>query len=184
MAIPTPNCYHCPIQHCQTKCDMTCLEVSFSLVDSQSVGAYAAVIVEPVLSAGGVIIPPDGYFERLQTLCRDRGMLLILDEAQTAFGRLGSLFAFEQLDIIPDILTLSKTLGGGLPLAATVTSAEIEAECHEKGFVYYTSHVSDPLPAEVGLAVLKVLMTENLAQRAQGAGELPQSWVTGAARVI
>ncbi|WP_088889695.1 aspartate aminotransferase family protein [Leptolyngbya ohadii] len=171
MAIPTPNCYRCPIQHCQTKCDMTCLEVGFSLVDSQSVGAYAAVIVEPVLSAGGVIVPPDGYFERLQTLCRDRGMLLILDEAQTAFGRLGSLFAFEQLNIVPDILTLSKTLGGGLPLAATVTSAEIEAECHEKGFVYYTSHVSDPLPAEVGLAVLRVLTTENLAQRSQEMGD-------------
>lgn len=171
MAIPTPNCYRCPVQHCQTKCDMTCLEVGFNLVDSQSVGAYAAVIVEPVLSAGGVIIPPDGYFERLQTLCRDRGMLLILDEAQTAFGRLGSLFAFEQLNIVPDILTLSKTLGGGLPLAATVTSAEIEAECHDKGFVYYTSHVSDPLPAEVGLAVLRVLMTENLAQRAQEMGD-------------
>lgn len=170
MAIPTPNCYRCPIQHCQNRCDLTCLEVGFNLVDSQSVGAYAAVIVEPVLSAGGVIVPPEGYFERLQTLCHDRGMLLILDEAQTAFGRLGSLFAFEQLGIVPDILTLSKTLGGGLPLAATVTSAEIEAECHDKGFVFYTSHVSDPLPAEVGLAVLRVLTTENLAQRSQEMG--------------
>ena len=171
MAIPTPNCYRCPIQHCQTQCDLTCLEVGFSLVDSQSVGAYAAVVAEPILSAGGVIVPPGGYFQRLEKLCRDRQMLLILDEAQTAFGRLGSLFAFEQLGIVPDILTLSKTLGGGLPLAATVTSSEIEAECHDKGFVFYTSHVSDPLPAAVGLAVLRVLTTENLAQRAQAMGD-------------
>ncbi|MDX2216848.1 MAG: aspartate aminotransferase family protein [Oculatellaceae cyanobacterium bins.114] len=170
MAIPSPNCYRCPIQHCQNQCDLTCLDVGFNLADSQSVGSYAAAVVEPVLSAGGVIVPPEGYFKRLQTLCHERGMLLILDEAQTAFGRLGSLFAFEQLDIVPDILTLSKTLGGGLPLAATVTSAEIEADCYDKGFVFYTSHVSDPLPAEVGLAVLRVLITENLADRAAEMG--------------
>jgi 2,2-dialkylglycine decarboxylase (pyruvate) len=171
LALPTPNCYRCPIRHCQDQCDMTCLEVGFNLVDSQSVGAYAAVIAEPILSAGGVVEPPEGYFQRLQTYCQERGMLLILDEAQTAFGRLGSLFAFEQLGIVPDILTLSKTLGGGLPLAATVTSDAIETDCYDKGFIYYTSHVSDPMPAAVGLAVLRVLTHQNLAERAltQGA---------------
>lgn len=170
LALPTPNCYRCPIRHCQDQCDMTCLEVGFELVDSQSVGAYAAVIAEPVLSAGGVVDPPQGYFQRLQRHCHDRGMLMILDEAQTAFGRLGSFFAFEQLGMVPDLLTLSKTLGGGLPLAATVTSAAIEADCYEKGFIYYTSHVSDPMPAEVGLAVLRVLTSENLAEQAASRG--------------
>ncbi|MDA0267230.1 MAG: aspartate aminotransferase family protein, partial [Cyanobacteria bacterium] len=142
LALPTPNCYRCPIRHCQDHCDMTCLAVGFDLVDSQSVGSYAAVIVEPILSAGGIVEPPEGYFQRLQTHCQERGMVLILDEAQTGFGRLGSLFAFEQLGIVPDILTLSKTLGGGLPLAATLTSDAIETDCYAKGFVYYTSHVS------------------------------------------
>jgi len=66
---------------------------------------------------------------------------------------------------------LSKTLGGGLPLAATVTSAEIESECHAKGFLHLTSHVSDPLPAAVGMAVLKVLVQERLAERAGRMGE-------------
>ncbi|MDA0866838.1 MAG: aspartate aminotransferase family protein [Cyanobacteria bacterium] len=171
LALPTPNCYRCPIRHCQDHCDMTCLAVGFDLVDSQSVGSYAAVIVEPILSAGGIVEPPEGYFQRLQTHCQERGMVLILDEAQTGFGRLGSLFAFEQLGIVPDILTLSKTLGGGLPLAATLTSDAIETDCYAKGFVYYTSHVSDPMPAAVGLAVLQVLTTQNLAEQAaiQGA---------------
>ncbi|HEY9639229.1 MAG TPA: aspartate aminotransferase family protein [Coleofasciculaceae cyanobacterium] len=169
-ALPTPNCYRCPIQHCQTRCDLTCLEVGIQLIDSQSVGAYAAVIAEPILSAGGMIVPPAGYFPRLQQLCQERGMLLILDEAQTALGRVGSYFAFEQVGVVPDILTISKTLGGGLPLAATVTSAEIEAECYDKGFIFYTSHVSDPLPAEVGLAVLQVLAAEQLTDRATELG--------------
>lgn len=170
-SLPTPNCYRCPIQHCRDRCDFTCLDVGFELIDHQSVGAYAAAIAEPVLSAGGVIVPPEGYFQRLYDKCHERGMLLILDEAQTAFGRLGSTFAFEQLGIVPDILTLSKTLGGGLPLAATVTSVAIEADCVAKGFVYYTSHVSDPMPAEVGLAVLRVLAREQLNGRSREMGE-------------
>ncbi|MBI4782456.1 MAG: aspartate aminotransferase family protein [Oscillatoriophycideae cyanobacterium NC_groundwater_1537_Pr4_S-0.65um_50_18] len=170
MALPTPNCYRCPIQHCRDRCDLTCLEVGMKLVDSQSVGSYAAVIAEPILSAGGMIVPPEGFFPRLKQLCEERGMLLILDEAQTAFGRVGSYFAFEQIGVVPDILTLSKTLGGGLPLAATVTSAEIEADCYDKGFIFYTSHVSDPLPAAVGLAVLQVLATARLVDRATELG--------------
>ncbi|MGF1569537.1 MAG: aspartate aminotransferase family protein [Nodosilinea sp.] len=171
MVLPTPNCYRCPIQHCQDRCDLTCLEVGMGLVDCQSVGAQAAVIVEPILSAGGMIVPPDNYFPRLQELCQERGMVMILDEAQTAFGRVGSTFAFEQIGIVPDILTVSKTLGGGLPLAATITSDAIEADCYEKGFIFFTSHVSDPLPAAVGLAVLRVLEAERLADRAAEMGD-------------
>jgi 2,2-dialkylglycine decarboxylase (pyruvate) len=107
---------------------------------------------------------------RLRELCDERDMLLILDEAQTGFGRLGRDFAFQGLGIVPDILSLSKTLGGGLPLAATVTGNAIEADCREKGFLFYTSHISDPMPAEVGLAVLAVLRRENLAERAAQMG--------------
>lgn len=170
-AIPEPNSYRCPIRHCRDRCDMSCLDVGFNLFDAQSVGAPAAVIVEPILSAGGIIVPPDGYFVRLRKLCDARGMLMIFDEAQTAFGRTGRNFAFEGLGVTPDILTMSKTLGGGLPLAATATSPEIEEDCYSKGFANYTSHVSDPLPATVGLAVLDVLERERLAANARAMGE-------------
>ena len=170
MAIPAPNSYRCPIKHCAGKCDMTCLEVGFEMADRQSVGQFAAFIAEPVQGAGGVVIPPDGYFERAKQKCEERGMMMILDEAQTGLGRVGRNFAFEGMDMVPDILTLSKTLGAGIPLAATVTSKEIEESCYEKGFSYYTSHLSDPMPAEVGLAVLNVLREEKLAERAAEIG--------------
>ncbi len=166
LAIPAPNAYRCPIRHCTDACDLTCLEVGFELIDSQSSGRPAAAIAEPIISTGGVIVPPAGYFPRLKELCEARGMLLILDEAQTAFGRVGANFAFEQDGVVPDFLAVSKTLGGGIPLAATVTSAELEERCYERGFVHVTSHVSDPLPAAVGLAVLEVLARERLAERA------------------
>ena len=145
-------------------------EVGFDLVDRQSVGAGAAVIAEPILSSGGIIELPDGYLHRLREKARERGMLLILDEAQTGMGRTGTTFAFEREGVVPDILTLSKTLGAGLPLAATITSAAIEEDCHEKGFLFYTSHVSDPLPAQIGLAVLEALEREELPARATELG--------------
>src|SRR5216683_969151 len=172
LALPAPNAYHCPVRHCRDACDGTCLEVGFDMVDAQSTGALAAVIAEPVESSGGVIVPPEAYWQKVKQHCDKRGMLLIFDEAQTAFGRLGRDFAFQHFGVEPDILTLSKTLGGGLPLSATIVSEAMEADCHEKGFMHPTSHVSDPLPAQVALAVLDVLAEERLNARALAMGEL------------
>ncbi len=98
-------------------------------------------------------------------------MLLILDEAQTGVGRTGWMFACEREGVTPDILTLSKTLGAGLPLAAVLTSAAIEERAHELGYLFYTTHVSDPLPAAVGLKVLEVVERDGLVARANVMGE-------------
>lgn len=164
--IPEPYAYRCPIEHCRDKCDMTCLRVGLKLFDMQTSGSPCAIIAEPIISAGGVLVPPDGYFKEMQKAARERDMLLIFDEAQTAFGRLGVRFAAEKLGVVPDIMTVSKTLGGGIPLAGTITTPEIEEKAHKRGFSYYTSHVSDPLPAAVGLAVLETLERERLMDRA------------------
>lgn len=146
------------------------LDLAFELIDAQSVGSLAACLVEPILSSGGVVEPPPGYFAALQRKCRERDMLLILDEAQTGLCRTGSWYAFERDDIVPDILTLSKTLGAGLPLAAVLTSAEIEQRAHERGFLFYTTHVADPLVAAVGNTVLDVLQRDRLELRAAELG--------------
>ena len=97
-------------------------------------------------------------------------MLLILDEAQTGIGRTGLMFACERDGVTPDILTLSKTLGAGLPLAAVVTTAEIEKQAHARNYLFYTTHVSDPLPAAVGLKVLEIVERDRLVDRAKVAG--------------
>src|SRR5260370_28034830 len=151
LALPAPYAYRCPIRHCNGTCDCSCLENGFDMIDQQSVGSLCAVIAEPVLSAGGIIVPPPDYFQRLRTLCAERGMLLIFDEAQTGFGRLGTMFVFDLYGIEPDCLSVSKTLGGGIPIAATLTSSAIEKACYSKGFMHVTSHASDPLPAPLGL---------------------------------
>jgi 2,2-dialkylglycine decarboxylase (pyruvate) len=146
------------------------LDYGFDLVDRQSTGNLAAFIAEPILSSGGLIELPAGYMRALQAKCAERGMLLIVDEAQTGMGRTGTMFACEHDGVVPDILTLSKTLGAGLPLAAVVTTAEIEEQCHERGFLFYTTHVSDPMPAAVGLKVVEIIARDRLIDRAQEAG--------------
>ena len=170
LMLPAPYEYRCPIEHCKGSCDNTCLEVGMKMVDQQSVGEYAALIAEPLLSAAGIIELKGSYVTRLKELCDERGLFLIFDEAQTALGRLGLNFAFEDYPVLPDFLTLSKTLGGGLPLAVTITSREIEEECYNKGFIYMTSHVSDPFCATFGLTALQILMEDKMAERAQKMG--------------
>ena len=133
-------------------------------------GRYAAVIAEPILSSAGIIELPTGYLKALKSKCSERGMLLILDEAQTGLGRTGDLFAFEHEGVVPDILTLSKTLGAGLPLSATITSAEIEQQCYEQGYIFYTTHAADPLPASVGAKVVEIIVRDALTERARELG--------------
>ncbi|NBH05426.1 aspartate aminotransferase family protein [Amycolatopsis sp. SID8362] len=172
-AIPVPNAYRPDFTDAAGELDWRRqLDFGFELIDAQSVGSLAAFLAEPILSSGGVIEPPPGYFAALAEKCRERGMLLILDEAQTGLCRTGSWYAFERDGVVPDILTLSKTLGAGLPLAAVLTSAEIEQEAHDRGFLFFTTHVSDPLPAAVGNTVLDVLERDRLDARALSLGAL------------
>lgn len=147
------------------------LDYAFDLIDRQSSGNLAAFIAEPILSSGGLIDLPLGYLAALKQKCSERSMLLILDEAQTGVGRTGTMLACERDGVVPDILTLSKTLGAGLPLAAVITSEAIEEACHSRGFLFYTTHVSDPLPAAVGLKVLEVVQRDRLVERARVAGQ-------------
>ncbi|MCF3964361.1 aspartate aminotransferase family protein [Streptomyces fuscigenes] len=170
-AIPAPNAYRPDFTAPDGSLDWRRqLDFSFDLIDAQSTGSLAACLVEPILSSGGIIEPPPGYFAALRDKCRERGMLLIVDEAQTGLCRTGTWYAFERDGIVPDILTLSKTLGAGLPLAAVVTSEEIEQAAHERGFLFFTTHAADPLVAAVGNTVLDVLAEEGLDERARTLG--------------
>ncbi|WP_250028278.1 aspartate aminotransferase family protein [Paractinoplanes maris] len=171
-AIPTPNAYRPDFTDANGELDWRRqLEFSFELFDAQSVGSLAACIVEPILSSGGVLDLPPGYLAALRDKCHERGGLLILDEAQTGLCRTGDWYAFQRDGVVPDLLTLSKTLGAGLPLAAVVTSPEIEQTAHDRGFLFFTTHVSDPLVAAVGNTVLDVLTGERLDDQARKLGE-------------
>jgi 2,2-dialkylglycine decarboxylase (pyruvate) len=169
--IPAPNAYRPRFKTADGGNDwQTELDDAFALIDSQSTGNLAAFLAEPILSSGGILELPIGYLAALKRKCEERGMLLILDEAQTGIGRTGHMFAFERDGVTPDILTLSKTLGAGLPLAAVMTTQAIEQTAFERGFLFYTTHVSDPLPAAVGVTVLDVVERDGLVAQATARG--------------
>lgn len=169
-AIPAPDVLRGPFRTAGGYDWRAELDYAFDLVDRQSSGSLAAFIAEPILSTGGMLELPEGYLAALAEHCRARGMLLVVDEAQTGLGRTGTMFAVERDGVVPDVLTLSKTLGAGLPLSAVLTTAAIEERAHELGYLFYTTHVSDPLPAAVGLAVLDVIVRDGLVARAAQAG--------------
>lgn len=170
LIIPTPNPYR-PVFERDGRHDWQAeLDYAFGMVDRQSVGSLAAFIAEPILSTGGVIEPPPGYLAALKQKCDERGMLLIFDEAQTGMCRTGDWYAFQRDGVVPDILTLSKTLGAGIPLSAVITSEEIEAVAHERGYYFLTTHVSDPMAAAVGLAVVRTLTAGDYEETARRLG--------------
>ena len=135
----------------------------FAFVDFNSVSAVeaaitdktCAVMVEPVQGEGGLNFPSPGYLRDLKALCRDRKLLLIFDEIQSGLGRTGTLFAYEQEDVTPDIMTLAKALANGLPMGAMLASDEA-ARAFTPG-----SHASTfgggPLVASAALATLKII---------------------------
>lgn len=176
LMLPSPNAYRSEFRKPDGSYDWEAeLNYGWRMVDLQSTGNLAACIVECIQSSGGMIVLPPGYLKAMKKHCEARGMLLIVDEAQTGVGRCGDFMAINHEDVVPDILTLSKTLGNGLPLSAVVTSEEIDRVCNERGFMFYTTHVNDPLPAAVGDKVLEIVFRDSLVQHAREVGKVLQN---------
>jgi len=122
----------------------------------------AAVIIEPIQAEAGVRLPGEGYLNALRDRCNETGTLLIFDEIQTAFGRTGTMFAFEQYDMVPDIIVLAKALGGGMPLGAMVAPAELMRDFQSNPVLgHITTFGGHPVCCAAALASLKILMRES-----------------------
>ncbi len=175
MAMLAPYCYRCPINLEPETCELACLDASFELIDAQTTSRPAAVLTEPIFSAGGVIEPPNGWLSELKRRCEDRGMLLILDEEQTGLGKTGDTFAFEREGVVPDIITLAKHFGAGVCISSVSTSTEIEEQIVADEFIVTHSHSNDPLACAAGTATLDVLERDDLAAQARKLGDYLKS---------
>jgi len=164
-----PHCLHCPIKSTFPSCDLACLIGSIEAVLPKHPD-IAAIIIEPIISAGGMIVPPPGYLKAMKELARELGALLILDEAQTGFGRTGRWFACEHHDVVPDVLVVSKSSGNGFPVSGVITTDEIANAIAATGWVHLASHQSDPLPAAAVAATIDIVREENLVVRAAEIG--------------
>ena len=165
-----PYKYRCSFCRERSDCDFSCLNSSFELLDAQAAGQLAAVITEPLFSAGGVIDLPEGWLRELKKKCEQRGALLIVDEAQTGLAKLGTMWAFEQEGVVPDIFTVSKHFGGGIAISAAVTTDEIEEKVSETGLVVGHSHSNDPLPCNAAIASIDIILEEVLVDMAKNIG--------------
>lgn len=130
---------------------------------------FAVAFIEPIQSDGGLIVPPTGFFKAFSAICREFNVLVVCDEVKVGLGRSGRLHCFEHEDFVPDILTIGKGLGGGLPLSAAIGPARI-LDC-ASAFAMQTLH-GNPISTAAGLAVLETIERDELAQEAERKGKL------------
>jgi 4-aminobutyrate aminotransferase/(S)-3-amino-2-methylpropionate transaminase len=166
-----PYCYRCPWGLTYPECNVSCGEAYFEedffkhQVDPEEV---AAIILEPIQGEGGFITPPPEYLGQIRRVCDRHGILLIVDEVQTGFGRTGKLFASQHFGVEADIITSAKSLAGGLPLGAVTGTAKIMDSVHPGGLG--GTYGGNPLACRAALAVLDVLKEEKLVERAEELG--------------
>lgn len=138
-------------------------------------GNFAAFIVEPIQGEGGINVPPKDYFQGVRELCDKYGVYFILDEIQTGFGRTGKIFAAEHENIVPDILCVAKSLGGGvMPVGAFVTTAEIWDKAYggmDKALLHTSTFGGNTLATAAAIAVMNELVEKDLAANAAEQGE-------------
>jgi len=169
--VPNPYCYRCPFGADVKNCELECVKALIAALDHGTSNQVAGLIIEPVQGPGGHIEIPRKYFDEVQRICRDRGLLLITDEVQTGLGRCGSWFASDLYDVKPDVVIIGKALGGGYPIGAASFSDRIAAPEVETETWHSLTFQNDPLGAAVGLAVLDVIESEKLIERASMVGK-------------
>ena len=165
-------CYRCPVGKIRSSCQIECCDKLEKLLAEKS-GEIAAVIVEPLLQgAGGMIVHPVEFLQKVRRLCTENGVLLIADEVLTGFGRTGKMFACESAHVVPDLMCLSKGITGGvLPMGATACTAKLHeafvSTDRNRTFYHGHSYTGNPLAAAAAVANLCVFEKEPVMERIQ-----------------
>lgn len=165
---PNPYCYRCPLGKKYPACDLDCANAVDDLIKTCISGKVAAFFAEPIQGNAGIITPPEGYFKRLKEILDSHGILLVVDEVQTGFGRTGKMFAIENFGVEPDIMTLAKALGNGTPISAFISTAEIADTYTKPGA---STLGGNPVSTTAGLAVLDYIEEHKLLENAAARGQ-------------
>ncbi|MBC8016768.1 MAG: aspartate aminotransferase family protein [Sporomusaceae bacterium] len=166
---PNAYCYRCPFNKRYPECDLACANEIETIIKTATSGKVAALFAEPIQGNGGMITPPLDYFKRVKEILDSYGILLIVDEVQTGFGRTGKMFAMEHYGIEPDIMTMAKALGNGTPIGAFTARAEIADVYTRPGA---STLGGNPVSAAASLATLKYITDHDLPARAAELGKL------------
>jgi len=168
--VPYPYCYRCAYGRDPEECNLACAKyiedyIMGIMVPAEQIGA---VIIEPVQSDGGDVVPAKGFMEALYKACKKNGILFISDEVKVGYGRTGKMFGFQHYDIVPDLVVMGKPMGGGQPLSAVVGRKEV-LDAGVGNHLFTTA--GNPVACAAGLEVLKIMEDEKLCDNAKEMGE-------------
>ena len=170
LTVSAPYCYRCDYRKTYPACDVYCVEAIEDLIKFEGPHTVAAVIAEPISAACGVVVPPPEYFPRLREICDRHGVLLILDEIITGFGRTGKMFAAEHWDVVPDIMAVAKGLSSGYaPIAATICRQHIARQfsgAQGQPLAHLLTFGGQAVACAAALANLEILQQEHLVENA------------------
>jgi len=168
---PYADCARCPFKLKHPSCGLLCVEFARDKLKKETTGKLAAILVEPMQGTAGNIVPPPDFLRAVQDVARENGALLIADEMITGFARTGRRFGIEHSGIQPDIMTLGKGMGGGYPVTAVATRAEIaSAEPWSKPSFSSSSYGGNPLASAAVASSLGIISDEGLVARAASVG--------------
>ncbi|MGE5484125.1 MAG: 4-aminobutyrate--2-oxoglutarate transaminase [Ignavibacteriales bacterium] len=169
--VPFAYCYRCPVNLEYPSCDIACakwLERAFvTMVEPTNT---AAVVGEPVLGEGGFVVPPKEFYQRVREICDKHGILLIIDEVQTGIGRTGKFFAHEHYGITADLVTVAKSMAGGIPISGVIGRAEVMDAPHDSAIG--GTFVGNPIGCVAALKVIDVVQQQELCAKAEAQGKI------------
>lgn len=168
---PHPYCYRCPFNLTYPACDLRCADEIEAIVKNEGLssiteGDVGTVIVEPIQGRGG-IVPPPGWLSRVREICTRNGLLMVVDEVMAGFGRTGRMWGVEHDGVVPDIMSVSKNTGGGIPSGAVLTRAEIAETFHTSAAPTFAGNA---LACAAGLAATRVIVEDRLWDNAAAMG--------------
>jgi len=170
---PYANCYRCPWKLEYPSCGLACAEHLRNVIKNDTQNEVAAIIMEPMQGTAGNVIPPDDFIHAVREIADEFGALLIADEILTGFGRSGTMWASQQFDLKPDIMTIGKGMGGGFPLSGVASSLErMSAKPFGEPSGSSSSYGGNPLAAAAGLASIEAILDEKLVDNSARVGAL------------
>ncbi len=168
---PYAYCYRCPFNLKPSSCGIACAEFARNQIKKTTAGSLAAIIIEPMQGAAGNIIPPSGFLPAIQSICHEFDALLIVDEMITGFGRTGKYWGAEHTGVSPDIMTIGKQMGGGMPITGVISTDEItKAKPWSNPSGSSSSYGGNPLASAGSLAALEIIDEENLVENSRKMG--------------
>ncbi len=173
--VPPPHCKACPFGKTFGACHYECVDAVEKTIQTSTSGKPAAMFVEPIQGNGGIVAPPPEYFTRLQAVLKKYGTLLIADEVQTGLGRTGKMFCMEHWNVVPDIVTGGKALGGATPIGYFATTDTIAASFTRPSA---STFGGNPVTAVAGLTVLKIIQRDHLVERSAELGAFLREQLT------